>query len=384
MNKTLNKTMNSTMKETMKQRESEKLALEASMMDQKLQELKAAMSFNKEKRKVESGRIWASSGKDVTGKGGKPKAITPQSTTSTNASTKRGTRGGTPPQRPPSVGRRSSGPPSPPQGSSFWESSRVAQRGARRAHTTSTSPLANENNTTTGVGSSPPAPLPRKGRNVASTPSEVHQSQEFHNVMNRINSFSLSCGDFTSSSGEDSPEDPQVNEYLEQARSQHAEAFEEIEEFKYDEEEQRRAFHTELQQKRLSIISVTSTPKATDAGGGAGHVRFTPEIDGGKGGPAKPQPLQKPMKVTCETSTSPTVDEGRIGFNSADPKSTSTCEIQTMNVPNPRWEAFVGGLKRATEFNYFDHLMEQMQRADMLEKARAYQMRMSIEGPLAS
>ena len=33
------------------------------------------------------------------------------------------------------------------------------------------------------LGSSPPAPLPRKGRHAATTPSEVQQSQEFHNAM---------------------------------------------------------------------------------------------------------------------------------------------------------------------------------------------------------
>uniref|UniRef100_A0A7S4LAA2 Uncharacterized protein n=1 Tax=Eutreptiella gymnastica TaxID=73025 RepID=A0A7S4LAA2_9EUGL len=87
----------------------------------------------------------------------------------------------------------------------------------------------------------------------------------------------------------------------------------------------------------------------------------------------KPKPT-----TTTECGTSPTgSSDGQVGVDAAGPIAT-----QTVALPDAKWEEFVAGLQRATAFNYFDHLLKQMQMHETLEKAKAYQLRMSVEDPL--
>eukprot|EP00992_Anisonema_acinus_P006513 TRINITY_DN20803_c0_g1_i1.p1 TRINITY_DN20803_c0_g1~~TRINITY_DN20803_c0_g1_i1.p1 ORF type:complete len:246 (+),score=32.35 TRINITY_DN20803_c0_g1_i1:57-794(+) len=126
-----------------------------------------------------------------------------------------------------------------------------------------------------------------------------------------------------------------VTNYLDDARTSHAEDFSEIDSWTYSEEEERKsAFEAaKLQQQRNNTVEAAdSVPIKRPT------VSFA-------------EPSKGKVKMSSETSTSP------------EPSPRPQCDggMQTdLRTPDPRWNSFVHGLRDATTKSYFDHLLSQL------------------------
>lgn len=273
-------------------------------MNLRLLELKEAMKLGKQARAVPSGHIWSSS-KDAKSTGAskkKPAGPSPPSLPTRGGSIGTGSRGGSASSTPrlatvSSPASSISAPPSMP-----------AQCSSRPPPTTAIN----------GPLSGPP--------------------------------FSLSRGTFnlTEPTPHGGASHADVGPYLQGARALHAEFFEEIEQFVYDEQEQKKAFQDEaleaLTQRRPSTVDAAAAQPSHKACAST----------------------QRSVK-TSEMSTSPEY-KAPSSFPS-DLQDQTTSEMQTVALPDPRWEAFTAGLRSATAFNYFDHLLAQLETPAMMLQA---------------
>eukprot|EP00668_Euglena_longa_P031675 GGOE01040917.1.p1 GENE.GGOE01040917.1~~GGOE01040917.1.p1 ORF type:complete len:336 (+),score=48.52 GGOE01040917.1:75-1082(+) len=317
-------------------KESDRLALEADEMGQRLNALKETMKLSREKRAVQSGRIWSSSGKDGgSKKAGSYAAVAPAGRTVT-------------PNRDGIALRQISS-----DGGSSVQVPAVPLSAAGRATATNFGlPPA--------IPSTLPTPSPTAPGSATavsmSTAIQVDQRKEPSWV---TGAFTLLSHDALEMTNAD------VLQTLEHSRLGHAEFFQEIEQFVYNEEEQKLVHQQEVmlnvgresRPSKVESVTLDSDSSASRPPPKSVSFAFTQAVN----------------LHTAEMATSPTGSYGGAFSFNMDGSDHQTAEMQTVALPNPRWDAFVEALKAATSFNYFDHLLRQLDHHDALTTVHSYQ-----------